>query len=61
LGVIVNTLVKGGPADSAGLRGIITDQYGPKSGGDIIVGINDENITKFEQLVSFLEGIPGTR
>jgi serine protease Do len=55
-GVIVNTLVKGGPADIAGLHGTTTDQYGRKYGGDIIIGINDENITEFEQLVSFLEG-----
>jgi S1-C subfamily serine protease len=55
-GVVVNTLVKGGPADNAGLNGTITDEYGRKHGGDIIVGINGEKITEFEQLVSYLEG-----
>jgi S1-C subfamily serine protease len=55
-GVIVNSLILGGPADSAGLHGTTTDQYGRKYGGDIITGINNENITEFEQLVSFLEG-----
>jgi S1-C subfamily serine protease len=55
-GVVVNTLVKGGPADSAGLLGTTTDQYGRKHGGDIIIGINGEKITEFEQLVSYLEG-----
>lgn len=55
-GVFVDKLVKGGPADSAGLRGTTTDQYGRKHGGDIIVGINEVNITEFEQLVSYLEG-----
>ena len=54
-GVVVNTLAKGGPADSAGLHGTTTDQYGRKHGGDIIVGINGEKITEFEQLVSYLE------
>jgi S1-C subfamily serine protease len=54
-GVVVNTLAKGGPADSAGLHGTTTDQYGRKHGGDIIVGINGEKITDFEQLVSYLE------
>jgi S1-C subfamily serine protease len=60
-GVVVNTLVRGGPADNAGLHGTTTDQYGRKHGGDIIIGINGEKITEFEQLVSFLEGntIPG--
>lgn len=62
-GVVVNTLVKGGPADNAGLHGTITDQYGRKHGGDIITGINGEKITEFEQLVSFLEGktMPGDK
>jgi S1-C subfamily serine protease len=54
-GVVVNTLAKGGPADSVGLHGTTTDQYGRKHGGDIIVGINGEKITEFEQLVSYLE------
>ncbi|MGH9975480.1 MAG: S1C family serine protease, partial [Nitrososphaeraceae archaeon] len=34
-GVVVNTLVKGGPADSAGLNGTTKDQYGRKHGRDI--------------------------
>lgn len=55
-GVVVNTLVKGGPADNAGLNGTTTDQYGRKHGGDIIIGINGDKITEFEQLVSYLEG-----
>lgn len=54
-GVVVNTIMQGGPADKAGLHGTTTDQYGKKHGGDIIVGLNGERITEFEQLVSFLE------
>jgi S1-C subfamily serine protease len=62
-GVVVNTLVKGGPADNAGMHGTTTDQYGRKHGGDIITEINGEKITEFEQLVSFLEGktMPGDK
>ena len=62
-GVVVNTLVKGGPADKAGLLGTTTDQYGKKHGGDIIVGIDGKKVTEFEQLVSFLEGntMPGDK
>lgn len=62
-GVVVNTLVQGGPADRADLHGTTTDQYGRKHGGDIIVGINGDKITEFEQLVSYLEGntVPGDR
>ncbi|MGE5662056.1 MAG: S1C family serine protease [Ignavibacteriales bacterium] len=54
-GVVVNTLVQGGPADKAGLHGTTTDQYGKKHGGDIVVGLNGQRITEFEQLVSYLE------
>jgi S1-C subfamily serine protease len=54
-GVVVNTLVQGGPADKAGLNGTTTDQYGKKHGGDIVVGLNGQRITEFEQLVSYLE------
>lgn len=46
-----------------GLHGTTNDQYGRRYWGEIIIGINDENITEFEQLVSFLGGISnlGTR
>jgi S1-C subfamily serine protease len=47
--------VQGGPADKAGLHGTTTDQYGKKHGGDIVVGLNGQKITEFEQLVSYLE------
>jgi S1-C subfamily serine protease len=60
-GVYVNTLVEGGPADKAGLQGVTIDQYGRKHGGDVIVGVNGDNIREFEQLVSYLEAntVPG--
>jgi S1-C subfamily serine protease len=54
-GVYVNTIVKGGPADSAGLRGVITDYYGKKHGGDIITAIDNNNITKIDQLVTYID------
>jgi S1-C subfamily serine protease len=54
-GVYVNTLVEGGPADKAGLQGVTIDQYGRKHGGDVIVGVDSDNIREFEQLVSYLE------
>jgi S1-C subfamily serine protease len=60
-GVYVNTLVEGGPADKAGLQGVTIDQYGRKHGGDVIVGVDGDNIREFEQLVSYLEAntVPG--
>lgn len=60
-GVYVNTLVEEGPADKAGLQGLTIDQYGRKHGGDVIVGVDGDNIREFEQLVSYLEAntVPG--
>jgi len=60
-GVYVNTLVEGGPADKAGLEGLTVDQYCRKHGGDVIVGVDGDNIREFEQLVSYLEAntVPG--
>ncbi len=54
-GVYVNTIVKGGPADEAGLRGVTTDYYGQKHGGDIITAVNNQNITKIDKLVTFID------
>ena len=51
----VNTIVKGGPADEAGLRGVTTDYYGQKHGGDILTAVNNQNITKIDQLVTFID------
>jgi S1-C subfamily serine protease len=53
-GVYVNTIIKDGPADKAGIRGVITDYYGKKHGGDIITAADNQNITKIDQLVTFI-------
>ncbi len=54
-GVYVNTIIKDGPADKAGIRGVTTDHYGKKHGGDIITAVNKQNITKIDQLVTFID------
>jgi S1-C subfamily serine protease len=54
-GVYVNTIVKDGPADKAGLRGATTDYYGQQHGGDIITAVNNQNITKIDQLVTHID------
>jgi S1-C subfamily serine protease len=54
-GVSVNTIVQDGPADKAGLKGTTIDQYGRKHGGDVIVGVDGNEMREFEQLVSFIE------
>ena len=54
-GVYVNTIVKYGPADKAGLRGATTDYYGQKHGGDIITAVNNQNMAEIDQLVTYID------
>jgi S1-C subfamily serine protease len=54
-GVYVDSLVKDGPADKAGLHGSITDQYGDKHGTDIITAADKKNVTYMEDLVSYID------
>jgi S1-C subfamily serine protease len=54
-GVYINTIVKNSTADKAGLHGITTDYYGQKHGGDIITAVNKQNITKIDQLITYVD------
>ena len=54
-GVLVDSIVKDGPADKAGVNGSITDQYGEKRGGDIITAIDGHNVIQIEDFISYLE------
>jgi S1-C subfamily serine protease len=54
-GVYVDSIIKDGPADNAGLRGSTTDQYGDKHGNDIITAIDSHNVTYMEDLVSYID------
>lgn len=54
-GVYVESIIKGGPADKAGLQGSTTDQYGDKHGNDIITAVDNHNVTYMEDLVSYLD------
>jgi S1-C subfamily serine protease len=54
-GVLVDSIVKDGPADKVGVNGSITDQYGEKHGGDIITAVDEHNVIKIEDLISYLE------
>ena len=54
-GVLVDSIVKNGPADKGGVNGSITDQYGEKHGGDIITAVDGHNVIRTEDLVSYLE------
>ena len=54
-GILVATVVPGGPAAKAGLQAAQADQNGnPTAAGDIIIGINGVKIVRFEDMVSYL-------
>jgi S1-C subfamily serine protease len=54
-GVYVFSIIKNSTADNAGLRGITVDYYGQRHGGDIITAINKQNVTKMDQLVTYVD------
>ena len=53
-GAFVDTLMKNGPADKAGIHGRTTDQYSRKHLGDIIIAADGHNITKSDDLVNYI-------
>jgi len=54
-GAYVDTITKNGPADKAGLRGSTTDQYAIKHPGDIIIAVDGHNITRIDDLISYID------
>ncbi|MGA9150192.1 MAG: trypsin-like peptidase domain-containing protein [Candidatus Nitrosopolaris sp.] len=53
-GAYVDSLVKNGPADKAGIHGSTRDQYSKKLLGDIIIAADGHNITTSEDLVNYI-------
>ena len=57
-GVVVGTVTPGSPALSAGLRAseqtVRVDGQEMPAGGDIIVGIDDKTVKKYDDLISYL-------
>ncbi|MBK8984711.1 MAG: trypsin-like peptidase domain-containing protein [Chloroflexi bacterium] len=57
-GVLVVEVVAGGPSDKAGLRAssdlVTIDGFEAAIGGDIIVGINGQQVVKFDDLLSYI-------
>jgi S1-C subfamily serine protease len=54
-GIYVNTVTKNGSADKAGIHGSNIDQYSIKHGGDIIVAIDGHNVTRTDDLISYID------
>ena len=56
-GILVASLVPGGPAEKAGLQAAPVDANGnPTAAGDIITGVDGKPVTRFEDLISYLAG-----
>jgi 2-alkenal reductase len=59
-GVLVSSVVNGGPADRAGVRGgdrqITVRGIPVVTGGDIITAIDGDPITSFDQMIAYLSG-----
>ncbi|HRE48943.1 MAG TPA: trypsin-like peptidase domain-containing protein [Aggregatilineales bacterium] len=57
-GVLVSSIMRGGPADQAGLRGstrtTVVDGQDVPIGGDIITKVNEQEIRVFEDLLGYL-------
>lgn len=55
-GVYVNSVESGGPADEAGLQGgtVSTTIRGLKSGGDVILAIDGNQVLSYSDLISYL-------
>ncbi|MGB6526467.1 MAG: PDZ domain-containing protein, partial [Candidatus Nitrosopolaris sp.] len=53
-GAYVDSLVKNGPADKAGIHGSTRDQYSKRHLGDIIIAADGHNITKSDDLVNYI-------
>jgi S1-C subfamily serine protease len=54
-GVMIAEIVSGGPADKAGLKPMQQDRFGNFTAGDIIIGIDENKISSYSDLVLTLE------
>ena len=59
-GVIIDSIEPGGPADKAGLRGLVQTRTGYPVVGDIIVGVGNKSVKSYSDLLDELDNIkPG--
>ena len=55
-GILVDSIVRGGAVDKAGLHGSTTDQFGKKHGENIISAVDGLQTKRVEDLISYVEG-----
>lgn len=54
-GVLVDTVVRGGTADLAGLIGTTTNGYGESQSGDVIIALDGNSVVDIEGLLSYVQ------
>ena len=54
-GVVVNSILRGGTADKAGINAAITDKYGQRQLGDIITSLDGHKIPDIESFLSYIQ------
>jgi serine protease Do len=54
-GVLVDTVVRGGTADIAGIDAATTDKYGQRQSGDVITALDGNSIVDIEGLLSYVQ------
>lgn len=54
-GVLVNSVVKGGPAEKAGLKGSTIDENSKMYAGDIITAIDGHAVKRIEDIIFYIE------
>jgi S1-C subfamily serine protease len=54
-GILVNSVVKDGPADKAGIEASIVDKYDKRHWADIITAVDGHPVIRIEDLISYIE------
>jgi serine protease Do len=54
-GVLVDTLVRGGTADLAGIDAATTNKYGERQSGDVIIALDGNSVVDIEGLLSYVQ------
>jgi S1-C subfamily serine protease len=54
-GILINSIVKDGPADMAGIQGSTVDKYAKTHWGDILTAIDGHQLVRIEDLISYIE------
>jgi S1-C subfamily serine protease len=54
-GILVNSIVKDGPADKAGIEASTVDKYDKRHWGDIITAVDGHAVIRVEDLISYIE------